>query len=111
MSRSCCNGSDLNSANANDLSSDPTPFLNPNERKQAKTNKGSSLREVGMSRPFGIDIEHPCSLNVSAASTHDTTRPGKFESTICYMILFCYVLKNCTSPVSLDFITFFCIGN
>ena len=80
MSRSCCNGSDLNSAKANDLSSDPTPFLNPNERKQAKTNKGSSLREVGMSRPFGIDIEHPCSLNVSAASTQDTTRPGKFQS-------------------------------
>ena len=79
MSRSCCNGSDLNSANANDLSSDPTPFLNPNDRKQAKTNKGNSLREVGMSRPFGIDIEHPCSLNVSAASTHDTTRPGKFQ--------------------------------
>ena len=74
-SNNCCNGKDLKSANAKDLSSELTPFLKPEDLRQAKTNRGSSRKDVGISKPFGIDIEQACSLNVSAASTQDTTRP------------------------------------
>lgn len=74
-SNNCCNGKDLKSAKAKDLSSELTPFLKPDDLRQAKTNRGSSRKDVGISKPFGIDIEQAWSLNVSAASTQDTTRP------------------------------------
>ena len=79
-SNSCCSGKDLKSAKAKDLSSEPTPLLKPDDLRQAKTNRGSNRKDVGISKPFGIDIEQAWSLNVSAASTHDTTRPKGTKS-------------------------------